>query len=455
MYKKMKKLFSKPENLFVLLAAISGLLTVWLMPVLSAPDENQHFQVEYAIFSSKKQAPLDLVANESIAHDQAKSNYGAFFVDKSSAASDGVEVNFGSKVFDGKTDASAKDILRLPQAIGVLLGRLIYPSLGVMVTTGRIVNLLVYVTILYFIIKHVRYGKWIFLFLACIPMMIQQAASLSYDSNNLLVIFAWVAFVINLATQKNSITKKQTLVGVVLVFFMLISKANNILLLALLFGVPLKNYLPKKLYSNLTSRKDWARIKLCATALTIVGVLLAVYIIFNRLLSGNEFHPRRLLDVLLNTFLRGNDLVLIDVVTTGVVGFFSNFYYHLPVWCVVLTFIVFVVGLLSEEMPRVPKKLALISGLLFFGSVLAITIGMYYAWAIKPFRLGPDAKVADGIQGRYFTPLLILLAPLFAYLQKFISIDEKGRRLMPSILVITSASLLALFLYQTWFYFWA
>jgi uncharacterized membrane protein len=125
------------------------------------------------------------------------------------------------------------------------------------------------------------------------------------------------------------------------------------------------------------------------------------------------------------------------------------------VWCVILAFIVLTIGLLSEKAPRIPKKLAVISGLLFFGSILLITIGMYYGWAIQPFRLGPDAKVADGIQGRYFTPLLILLAPLFAYLQKFISIDAKGRRLVPSILVITSASLLALFLYQTWFYFWA
>jgi len=172
-----------------------------------------------------------------------------------------------------------------------------------------------------------------------------------------------------------------------------------------------------------------------------------------KLLAGQAFHPHRLWDVLVNTFFWG-DLTLVDVTTVGMIGEFSNFYYHIPLWLIVITFAVLIVIMLAERLPAASKKLAIISGLLFFGSVLLISIGMYYGWAIRPERLGPGATVTDGIQGRYFTPLLILIFPALGYLQRFIKVTTKNKYFIPFLASSMSVLLLTAYTLQTWHFFW-
>lgn len=452
--KQLKKIIQKPEIVFVIIASFFGLLSSVFLPVLAVPDENQHFQISYAMFSENKRAPQDLVFNETMILNTVQAHqYKELFFNKTSASQDGIAINTGSLVFDGKTKASVFDIMHLPQAIGVLIGKLIYPSVGVMVLLGRLTTLVLFIAALYFIIKKVRYGKWLFVFVASLPIMIQQAASVSYDPINTLAIFAWVAFVINLVTQKTSITRKQFAIGALLALFLLLSKSNNALLLALALAVPIKQVVSAKTATKIREHKYWNILKYTGIAIIILVTCAALYYMSVKLLGGQEFHPRRLWDVLLNTFVWGNT-GLIDVTTIGVIGQFSNFYYHLPIWVVIGAFIVFTFLLLADKLPNVSRRFAIVSGLLFFGSILLISIGMYYGWAMKVERLGPGAEVTDGIQGRYFTPLLILLFPAFAYLQKYVSIAAKNKLLVPLVSTGTAIFLLTFYMAQTWHFFW-
>lgn len=447
-----KKIIQKPELIFVIIASFFGLISSVFLPVLAVPDENQHFQISYAMFSANKQAPEDLVFNESMILATVQNHqYKELFFNRTSAANDGVAINTGSLVFDKKTKASVFDIMHLPQAIGVLIGKLLYPSVGVMVLMGRLTTLALYIVALYFIIKKVRHGKRVLAFVASLPIMVQQAASVSYDPINTLAIFAWFAFIINIATQNSYITKKQVAIGILLAAFLFISKSNNALLLLLALAVPLKYLFPY--LRTLKQKPYWNTLKYILIGLVILVATAALYYMSKKLLAGQELHPRRLWDALVNTFIWGNE-GLIDVTTIGIVGQFSNFYYHLPIWVVIVTFVIFTILLLHEKLPEVSKRFALISGLLFFGSILLISIGMYYGWAMKPERFGPGASVTDGIQGRYFTPLLILLFPLFAYLQKHIKIASNKKQLIPMISIGTSTLLLVFYTAQTWHFFW-
>jgi len=449
-----RKFLKKPEIVFVCIASFFGILSTIFMPILSVPDENQHFQVGYAIFSKNGRASSDLVLSEEIVQTAVRNgSYKSYFSKISSAKSDGAAINTNNYVFDGKTRASVFDLMRLPQAIGILIARFIYPSLGFMVLIGRLLNLTLFILSTYFIIKKVKYGKWAFVFIACIPMIIQQAASLSYDVMNLIAILAWVAFIINLSCQQVKITKQQLIIGTLLALFLLITKSNNILLFALLFVIPKKIIpLPTKL-TKIRSSKHWAAIKYLTYATMIVIALIGFYIMSQKILAGHEFHPKKLLSVLLNTFYWG-DLGLIDVTTIGIFGQFSNFYYHLPAWIVVLAFIILALIMLYENIPNISKRFAIISASLFMGSVLLISIGMYYGWAMRPVRLGLNANITDGIQGRYFTPLLVLLLPAFAYLQRYIKITTSDKNIIPIVTVVTSIILLATYLIQTYHFFW-
>lgn len=457
---KISQLIKRPEIIAALILSVFGVASALLMPVLEVPDENAHFQISYAIFSKDKKAPDDLVFSESIlpGRDEilAKINAGEYkklFTEKSDAQYDGVSINTGSEVFDGKTKASVFDLMHLPQAIGILIGKLIYPSVGVMVVAGRLFNLALYIVGLYLIIKHVRYGKWIFVFIASLPIMVQQAASLSYDPINLLTIFAWIAFCINLMSQKTRVSIKQIAIGVVLAALLLVSKLNNALLLLLLLAMPLWHVTDTALYKKIRMSRQWKVVKYFGVlSLLIIGCI-GFYIMSIKLLGGHEFQPRRLVEVLFNTYLFG-DLMLIDVTAIGMVGQFSNFYYHLPIWTIILTFAILAILLLSTRFPNVSKRFAIVSGLLFLGSILLISIGMYYGWAMRPERLGVNAMVTDGIQGRYFTPLLLLLIPVFAYLRRYIKVSIPNQVTTMTLVIVPLTLLLILYVVQTINFFW-
>ncbi len=456
MTEKLKILFSKPERAFLVIASFFGLLSAILMPILLVPDENQHFQISYAIFSSnqrdsqEKSLPEDLVLSENLVLSAVRDGSYAKYSNKTSAQHDGIAINREVYVFDGRTKASVFDVMHLPQALGILVARHIYPSLELMVIMGRLFNLALYIAAFYFIIKKVKFGKWVFLFIACPPMMIQQAASLSYDPINLVAIAAWIAFIINLSAQAVAISSKQLLTGLGLGLFLLLTKSNNILLMALLFAIPKDLIQHNKPYTRLRSSKHWNTIKYVALSVFIGIIFAGLYITAHKLLGGQEFHLRKLGSALLNTFFWG-DLGLIDVTLIGMVGQFSNFYYHLPVWIVIITFAVLAIIMLHEKLPRISKKFAVISGLLFLGSILFISVGMYYGWALP---LDPRAEVTNGIQGRYFTPLLLLLVPVFAYVQNYIKVSVKSSLTIPALAIVTSASLLLIYIIQTWHFFW-
>lgn len=444
----------KPERVFLIIASFFGLLSATLMPVLSVPDENQHFQISYAMFSENKRAGKDLVLNEALVLTSVQQGrHWDHFTNKSSAQHDGIAINTGSYIFDGKTKASSFDLMHLPQALGVLFGKLIYPSLGVMSLMGRLAMLAVYLAALYVIIKKVKYGKWVFVFVASLPIIIQQAASLSYDAVNFIAIFAWVAFIINVTATKAKLTAREVVLGLCLIAFLFVTKANNLLFVALLIAVPQARIETIHIVKEIRSHPKWNYIKILLLCAAMIVVAVGIYIMSKKLLAGHELHPRRLVEVILNTYLWGN-LALVDVTTIGIVGQFSNFYYHIPIWAIILTFIIFTALLLTDKLPTVTKRFAVISGLLFIGSIALISIGMYYGWAMRPERLGANADVTDGIQGRYFTPLLVLLFPVVAYTQKFITLKTRRDTTIPLASIFVIIFLLALYTIQTWNFFW-
>ncbi len=451
-----RKVLKRPELIFVALSLVFGVSSAFILPILEVPDENQHFQVEYTIFSANGQPSQDLIQNETtILNSIDNHTYDDLFSTRTDADTDSIAINTNKSVFGGFAHASIFDIMRLPQAIGILVARQIYPSLGFMAIVGRLSGLAVYIVALYFIIKYARYGKWTMVLIAASPMMIQQAASLSYDGGNLIIIFAWLTYLLNTYANPAPMTKKNLILGLLLAILMLGSKQNNILLFGLLFAFPLSK-LSKILPGHLLSRLGAiARKRTLMISLSAMFGFCVVYVLGRHLLKGNEFHPFTVLAMLARTFIIGN-MNFIDATFVGVVGQFSNFYYHLPAWIVAWYLALFILVLLWEKMPTIGLRYALLSGGLFFGSILLISVGMYYGWGMRLYQLGlaPFPAVADGIQGRYFTPLLLLLLPSAAYLTRFVRVTVSRTALMPILIVITCGSLLSLYLIQTWNFFW-
>ncbi len=461
---KLSSILKRPERIFLIVGSFFGLISLFLMPVLTIPDEGAHFWMSYGMFSKNQQIPRDLMisAEDSAGYIKDGTYIEKIFKDKVNLEGDGFQFRITKEIklnsLNEDRPVSSLDISRWPQAIGIAIGRAIHPSIGVMATLGRLLNFAVFFAALYLIIKHVKYGKLAFTFLALFPMIVHQAASLSYDAVNIVVIFAWVAYMINLFTQKTPITRSQIIKLPLLAAALIVTKPSNVLLLALL------PFLPKSLYSNsriftkvhkkITSFKVSKRfLKLSLWSLSAIG-LGAILFLGDAYLAKYGISSMQFIEVLFNTFFRTELNTQLDpIVTSGIVGHFGWLWYKLPEWLVIIHLGIFGLILLGERVPKVSLRLAIVSASLFLVSVFAITLGMYTMWTLRPNIAGIDATFIQGMQGRYFTPLLVLLIPVFAYIQQYISVKIKPRLL--SIVTVSMAVFsLTVYLLLTYIFFY-
>ena len=458
------QLLEKPERVFLIIGSLFGLLSVFMMPALTIPDEGAHFWMSYGMFSKNQQIPRDLVisAEDSTSYTKDGTYIDKVFKTKANLEGDTTQFNYSrsiviNSVNDTRT-VSSLDISRIPQAVGVAIGKMIYPSVGVMSTVGRLFNLAFFIAAIYFVIKRVRYGKLAITFLALFPMIIHQAGSMSYDVINIVAVFAWVGLMLNLFMQATSITKKQIakiiLIGAVLVA----TKPTNAILLGFL------PFLPSALYKNTNPltriRALMPRVKLRARTIWIfLGIIAVPAVVFAALVADAYLNiygisSRTFVQVLFNTFFQTNINTQLDpIVTTGIVGHFGWLWYKLPEWLVFVHLSVFGLILLGQKVPQISRRFAIVSLSLFVLSIAAIVLGMYFLWTLDPKVAGPGATFIQGMQGRYFTPLLILLVPVFAYLQKYINV-KINQKLLVVITITTAIFSLTVYMLLTYTYFY-
>ena len=222
----------KIEKLFLFLAVPCIALFMFLVPVTQVPDEGEHSRLAWEIgynvkneeeFYSLVFHQADVVLNSSPEPEALnKKVYRKLFEKKVDFSNDHFKLKF-----------SIKKIMHLPQFIGMVIGKAIYPSLGFILLVGRIFNALAYIVGMYFVIKAAKYGKLALMFISLLPMMLQQAASLSYDVLNYVSIACFFVFFVNLIKER-TFTNKKFLQLILLTLFLYSTKTNNLLLLPFL-----------------------------------------------------------------------------------------------------------------------------------------------------------------------------------------------------------------------------
>lgn len=430
----------KIEKIFLFLAVPCIALFMFLMPVTEAPDEGMHASMAWNIFydNSKtfewlKLHQTDVINNESPAPaDVNKGKYIKFFTEKK---------DFSSDVFSPKF--SIKSIIHLPQAIGMLIGKAIYPSLGVIMTCGRLFNALVYIIGIYFLIKSLQAGKLTMLFISLLPMMLQQAASLSYDVLNYVIIAAFFVFYVNLFSDRK-FSNKRFIELIILVFALWGSKSNNLLLLPFLAMIDFEFEgvltILNPIYEFLKKYRKYFII-----AVVLLGVVGLYFFLKSR---GGTQH---FIWAMFNTFfLNQENGHLNTFLTIGIFGYFGWLAVALPLWLIFIDIAVLIIIFFSEDF-QATKLEGNASALVFPLQVLAIVVGMYFAWT--PHILGPNANISQGAQGRYFTPFLIYLAPLFSiYKSKFdIKMEQKSIIKLSTIIILINVAVSFAVL---WAYYW-
>lgn len=459
---KLKQLLTDPSKTFLILASVFGLLMVFIMPPLMVPDEAVHFYRAYQvgegdIFSENRDGEVGGMVPQ--IPSVSEGTPGLFpRVPTTQLLSQRIDESFVAF----PTSALYTPVSYVPQAVGINIGRVIYGSIGLMLTMGRIVNLACYIVLIYFAVRLAKKGKWVYVTIGLFPVAIQEAASISTDALNIGLCLLFIALLQNLFYQREKITTHQIWMLILLALSLGLTKQTNlILLLPLLF-------LPRHLFGSL-GRKLKIAVPITFAGFLIAGAwYIAAAHVYNDLngaaavgLQGVDpasqlrfllTNPFDFIITLIQTFvIEGfKQIAISDFLWFSMHSILSWLTYKLPLTFVILGYVLLVVTLLYDEDKQHEKHLfpGLIFTATFFISLLGIGTALYLVWT------SVGATQIAGLQGRYFLPMIPLLIPGFLYISRYFGFMVAKRHYMGVLVTLVSSLnlVVALGLTYLWFY---
>ena len=203
----------KYEILFTVIAIAFG-LTFWLIITpMSVPDETIHYEYSFQISNYL------MGAEDHMVFDEEYENYSAFAGHYNISAAyerfikkidrplnlDEREVRMRYDVNDSYA------ICFIPQGLGITVARLLNWNMLRTFYTGRLFNLIFYIICLYIAIRNTPVHKVLFGILATLPIFMQQAASYSYDCYINGLTFVIIAFLMKWIYGDGPISRKEFL----------------------------------------------------------------------------------------------------------------------------------------------------------------------------------------------------------------------------------------------------
>ncbi|CAM4165847.1 hypothetical protein AT575_02485 [Streptococcus penaeicida] len=393
----------------------------FLMPFFNEPDGQYHLAVSGRIANSvidtSKYGEYDIISGMKSQKDSYKdgTRFEKYYLNKASFVSwkDAPrEVNYSvvNFVYWGHV---------LP-AIGLKLGQFIYPSMGVMITFARLLTSFLSVIALTFIIKSLKNAKMIFFAVFLSPVSLNSFASLSYDATGF-VITAWlVSQLINILSDR-MISKKRLILLAITTFLALIGcKQNYWLILGLIPIVLLYTNHVKAVHlrSKVLNVLELISKNLVLKLVVAVFILAGFYVI-SRSHGGLLVVIRRYLMTFGYNY-SGTQLLSNDITSWLAAPYPS--YNFIPTWVSAVWYLLFFAVLFTEEKFVKSRKIGLIFLMTFF-------VGIFGVYFIMLEYNGARTSYIEGVQGRYFTPTLVLLQ-VFASSIK-LRIEQYGQKIIP------------------------
>lgn len=429
-----KNKWKKPERIFFVFALFFGMFYALFQPLFIEPDSSYHFDTSMYLSNTVvdrasvgfegedfQSSPLpftkvsDMIANDTY--------FTEFFVKKLPLLPKTHVDKRVSQWYGTEKDLTwYKDIMHIVPALGVKLGYKIYPSIGSMILTARIIHLFVFLLCMFFIIKYTKAYSYIFMAISITPVIIQHATSLSYDTYNYIAFSFMFMSVLNIAVSLNQKKKISYLNAFVQLLFpcvaLFFSKMNSKLLYLLIPFLFLAIFLQKR--ERVISKQQYF---FAFFSSLLIGVLVFYY----KYATQSHMILKKIVYSLIEPYYTVLSTEILSGTSTASV----------PYWFYGLQFGVLLLLFLSYEKEFVPKWFSLLSLSIVLLNFLAVMI--YFA--IDPSFVDYAGRVITGPQGRYFTPFLLLLAPIATLLAKKISV-QSGPWLVRLVLLMSALALI-------------
>ncbi len=403
----------KTENLFLMTALPLGAVYFVLFQPWSAPDTMAHFQAVYRI------------SNTVLGHNanngwMISTTDSAFYENVWRMASSYPDSGSMAGLFNNLGAGSSKDMIvfkdpmdqmeyytiisYLPMVIGFVIAKLFNLSTAAMLSTGRLLMLVFYITVCYRSVKVTPVGKTVFAAVCLLPMSLMMSSSLSYDA---MVIVTTVAFTANVLRLRDRSDLKCLIETCVWSFFIGGVKGGGYLYLIVLLIVLWKK-----------NERETSLKKIIAVAVS--GIFAAVF--FNMLVpkiklyqfgsEGNAklttmwgvTHPVEYINMCAAAFLDYADNLLINI--GGTVLSWDEFSIQ-NVAIAVLMFTAFIASVFETDDTLLDRK-----------DKAAFVLGCLIAFCCTPLMLlswtDANSVRVEGLQGRYFLPVLPLILMIFS-----------------------------------------
>lgn len=413
----------KHEQIFLYTVPIICSLFILTMPIFKSHDEHAHWHRVYEISTGN------------ITTDVNESGGTISVLPKSAVCEDWKLMNYGKVISDIKNKIDNNDVtddvyivsasMYSPlqyshMSIIVAVARIFIKYPLILAYIARIANMVICVILMFFSIKKIPFGKNILLSISYIPILIEGISSISGDGITFSVCLFFMAYLFNLVFNKDvkMITKKDKLVLVILSILIASCKIVYLPIVGLIILIPKE---------KMSGKKE-------KTITISIIIAIAIFISASWLIYSSRY-----LQSLANlSKLDVNTEERIIEIIKNPLSFVGRLLYNLEVngsnylkemfgsgigWCnfVSLNTIIpysfmamFLLVALSDDFKniKINKFQKCIISLIVVGIVTLIFVALYFQWTNN------NIKSIDGVQGRYFIPLLPMAGILIASIKK-------------------------------------
>lgn len=406
-----------PETIFLCVAVPFILIFGLLNAPWNTPDSDRHFEASYR-FSSKilgqsedtewSGRTEDVEFYDNLwhkyfnFHNSDIMSYSVMSSDTTLLSSNNTLKEFQEPDVDMKYYSV---VSYLPIVIGITLGRLLGLSFILTISLGRIFTAVLYVFLMYRAIKKVPYGKSIFLFIALFPVSLILAGAISYDS---MVLISTLSFITSfMAVMNNPEDRKETIELFVWSFVLGGVKGGGYLIL-----LPLTFALYDRKQKEQSLRK---------VVYTVISGLLSFVLFYSLLQIGNSglfqlghmgdsslsisflfTYPAKFLLMTIKSYFSYADQIIFGIPGREL-GWIEKV---LPVYITAgMMVILFLSSWLDNTKPQLTKSFRV-------SSILVIAICLISVPAMLLSYTHANSTTIEGIQGRYFIPVLPLIVLL-------------------------------------------
>lgn len=404
---------------YLVVALVWGVAMILITPPFQAPDEPAHY------FRAWSVADFQLIAqpggvvtvpdNVATLADRLGSNVGNDW-----AANDYSARRAAGILWEPISETSRAQVTRaagyapigyVPEAVGIEIARVLGHSPLLALYLGRLLNLVAAVVLVFFAIRVAPFGKPLLALVALLPMFVFEAASLSPDALALSGSLLLLALVLRSTTRETVPTRELILMSGVAAVLLNAKPGYAVLVLLVFMLVP-------RHVGGVRRYAVWVG----ATVAAAFGVAAVVSLVAPQMpashaasawLAGVDAgrqieyvvrHPFEFAQVLYNTFdqqLLGNDHSRLGLgqMAYGVLGWLAIDLPTVGMWAMALAGILFLGS--REAVPTTPwQRLVLSSTAVVFA--IGISVAFYTVWS------NVAAPVVNGLQGRYFIPVIPL-----------------------------------------------